>query len=225
MKNIYRKNLCKLIHQHPNKLYTFPGRCEALLRDYCGSTSMELNLLVAAMKSGIPEEISTLDNGNKLQYICHYLPQRLVQNYGLSKRRARWAVESWAIALDITTVKDIKSFYKNGNKTGRRNPSDKVLSCQVDGIEFIRIPQGRAKIGNIKSLSNNNSVPILELEEFYISKYVVNQNRWIIFRNNNFLLFKKNNPYVGQSSWSCLQSFINYIKSLYIKIRFISQFI
>ena len=222
MKTAYRKSLFLLVNKHSTKICNSPGRCEALMRDFCGRESLELNLLITALKGGIPEEMLSLGN-RSLQYILLNMPMKLIHNNGLSKKNARWAIESWAIALGIATEKDIRAFYTNEVRL-KKHTSEGVLSSRFNGFEFMRFPQGRYKIGSIKSLPNRNSIPDIEFEEFFISKHPINHNRWLIFRDDSVLV-KKNGSSLGHGSGSFVQAFIYKIKSLYLKFRFISQFV
>lgn len=79
-----------------------PQRCEGLLRDLCGPHRKEVNVLVAALREGIPTELAF--PGSEAAAIpepilIRRLSKRLEENRGTKESLARWAVESWAFAL------------------------------------------------------------------------------------------------------------------------------
>lgn len=223
MENEYRKKLFLLIRTHSIKVCNSPGRCEALIRDFCGLPCLEINLLITALKRGVPDEMVFLGH-KSLQYILSNIPMKLIHYDGLSKKNARWAVESWAIALGVTTEKDIKAFNEAIEVIPKKYTPQGALTFSFHGIDFIQFPMGKYKYGSIKSLSNRNSMPAVEFEEFFISKYPVNNDYLLIFKDDKVVV-KRRGSTVSQSSLYVAQSIIRKIKLLYRKFRFISQFV
>jgi len=94
-----RKRLKQLIVQHGSELSYNPQRLEALLKDYCGEHKREINLLVIAARGGTARELLNTP-GTKLEaWDFQRLVKRLSEDTGMSEDFARWAVESWALAL------------------------------------------------------------------------------------------------------------------------------
>lgn len=97
-----RKRLCDLIAQHGHSIVHDVFRCEALLRDFCGSSTKETKLLLIAIREQIPGEllVSPLPPWPSLQ---GRLLQRLRDGVGIESAAATWVVDSWAIALGVIT--------------------------------------------------------------------------------------------------------------------------
>ena len=78
-------------------------RCEALLRDVCGDHKREIVALVAAARDGVGSELRQSSAGVPKELIISRLAKRLHENFGLVEELARWAVESWAVALGVAS--------------------------------------------------------------------------------------------------------------------------
>ncbi|MBX3000987.1 MAG: formylglycine-generating enzyme family protein [Caldilineaceae bacterium] len=74
-------------------------RCRGMLRDLAGAHTLEVNLLLRAMESRVPETLSSGVSSPALA--IPRLIQELQNTHGISAENARWAVESWAVALGI----------------------------------------------------------------------------------------------------------------------------
>ncbi len=73
-------------------------KTEGLLRDFCGEHKREIAVLIRSMEQRIPEEINT--KGDSIdQFQFSRLVKKLHDNEGTSEEYAKWAVESWAVAL------------------------------------------------------------------------------------------------------------------------------
>lgn len=76
-------------------------RVENLLRDLSGEHRREISLIVGAAREGIPAELLATRNGTFPGVPGERLVRTLEDNLGLATDAARWAVRSWAAALDI----------------------------------------------------------------------------------------------------------------------------
>jgi formylglycine-generating enzyme required for sulfatase activity len=73
-------------------------RCEGLLRDLCAHFPRELNVLLAGLRAGIPQELHrTPVDGRGVA--AGRLARKLEDDYAMAPEAARWAVESWMVAL------------------------------------------------------------------------------------------------------------------------------
>ncbi len=78
-----------------------PRRCRALLLDLCGDYKREIFVLVNALEEQVPHDLlASVDHIPSVVLIAQ-LTQRLKDNLALADAAARWAVESWAEALDL----------------------------------------------------------------------------------------------------------------------------
>jgi len=80
------------------KLLDDPKLLNALLRDLCGDYQIEIEALLAARRADVPTSLQK-ERGLPLQALLAREVTKLRQNQGLAEEVARWAVESWAVAL------------------------------------------------------------------------------------------------------------------------------
>jgi len=103
MNETARKKLCEIIAREGGQaICEQPERLEALLRDLAAGQTLEINLLMVALREGVAAGL--LAEKNKI--FSGALPGKfsslLQKNRGLDEKNARWAVESWAVALGIS---------------------------------------------------------------------------------------------------------------------------
>lgn len=94
-----RETLCELIATYGRALCDDPRRCEALLRDLCGTHRREIHVLVSALRERVAADLLAASEGVPREVLWARLTQRLQDNLGLTEDLARWAVDSWALAL------------------------------------------------------------------------------------------------------------------------------
>ncbi len=113
MQDIVRSELAELVGRFGLDLCNDARRCEALLRDVCGGEhKREINALVSAARDGVGTELRQSSAGVPKELIVARLTNRLHENVGLAEDLARWAVESWAVALGIATAKEFRFPFK-----------------------------------------------------------------------------------------------------------------
>jgi hypothetical protein len=99
MDDIARQQLQQIINNHGKQICDDPRLVEALLRDYCSQCKLEINLLVHALKEGVAKQLDDQWGQSQSSTIIKRLSNRLEENHAISSDAARWAVESWAVAL------------------------------------------------------------------------------------------------------------------------------
>src|SRR5438132_7051420 len=99
MNEIPRQKLYELIAKYGESLCDQPLRLEGLLRDLCGKYRLEINLFVHALKEGIATDLRNASASVHTDLLIARLGKRLQDHHGVSEEAARWAVESWALAL------------------------------------------------------------------------------------------------------------------------------
>jgi hypothetical protein len=109
MNNLVREKLKSIITQYGCSLADNPKRCEALLRDFCGQYRKEINVLIGAIREGVPTELLNSQNSIPSNLLLARLTKKLEAHLGLSQEAAKWGVESWAIALGIIFEEDEKA--------------------------------------------------------------------------------------------------------------------
>jgi hypothetical protein len=103
------KKLYEMLKQYGPDLCDDPKRCEALLQDLCGQYRGEISVLINAQRQGIVTELRSSLPNVPLEVLQGRLIKQLKNDLRMNEDAAKWAVESWAIALDKPIVKDINS--------------------------------------------------------------------------------------------------------------------
>lgn len=101
MNSAPRRRLRDILGQHGLELVGDPRRTKALLMDLCGEHKLEINLLSAAQEERIAGDLLKMPRGTPKAMLFDQFVRRLQENRGLAPDAARWAVESWAIALGV----------------------------------------------------------------------------------------------------------------------------
>jgi len=102
-----RQTLRQILATYGPDVRRDPRRCEALLRDLCPARALEVNLLLAALRARVPDELLAAPPGRPVAVLAARLAQRLVDTLGLTGEAARWAVGSWAVALGLAAGADL----------------------------------------------------------------------------------------------------------------------
>jgi hypothetical protein len=102
MNDVPRQKLCELIATYGRSLCDDSRRCEGLLRDLCGEHRREIHVLVSALKERVAIDLVS-SSASRLPHevLLRRLTKRLRDNLGLAEDAARWAVDSWALALGV----------------------------------------------------------------------------------------------------------------------------
>jgi len=103
MNSLPRQKLCEIIAKYGYSLCEDPRRCEGLLRDLCGEHKREIFVLICALKERVADDLLASQDGIPREVLLSRLMKRLQDNLALSEDAARWAVETWALALGRTS--------------------------------------------------------------------------------------------------------------------------
>ena len=116
MSALPREKLAELIVRYGPELASDARRCENLLKDFCPNPSpahkREISVLVGAVKEAIPLEMLGSTAATTKFVLLSRLSVKLHENQGVTESLARWAVESWALALGIAGTKDFHFPFK-----------------------------------------------------------------------------------------------------------------
>jgi sugar lactone lactonase YvrE len=102
-----RATLADLLRRYGPSLREDPRRTEALLRDLCGDDRREISVILGAMRERVPNDLLGSQHGVPKGILISRLVKRLEDNQGLSPPAARWAVESWALALGVVSAAEL----------------------------------------------------------------------------------------------------------------------
>ncbi len=99
MNNTARHELCALIEDYGEELCRDIDKCRDLLLALCGDHPFETIALVQGLEFRVPQEILDSPTGVSTEMV-NSLVRRLIEQAGEDEEKARWCVESWAIAFD-----------------------------------------------------------------------------------------------------------------------------
>jgi len=102
-----RDKLCQILATYGPSLHTDPRRCENLLRDLCPQHKRELNVLIGALREGVPADLAAPTQRKTAIGAIGRFSKRLEDNLALAEVPARWAVETWALALGVVTAQQL----------------------------------------------------------------------------------------------------------------------
>ncbi len=108
MNNLPRQMLRQILAKHGKEICADARRCENLLNDSCGSYRREINVLVNAIEERVPLDLLAGNRSMPLELLLTRLEKRLEEQTALTADAARWAVESWALALNLATETEIQ---------------------------------------------------------------------------------------------------------------------
>ncbi len=95
-----RLQLRFIIENYGRSIIENPRRCRGMLKDLAPKNTRETNLLMLALNNHIVAALMQKTH-TPLSMHLDILAQRLHNNFGTQKEFAFWAVESWALALDV----------------------------------------------------------------------------------------------------------------------------
>ncbi|MEI7839880.1 MAG: DUF1566 domain-containing protein [Methylococcaceae bacterium] len=95
-----RHQLRFIIDNYGRSIIDDPRRCRGMLKDLAPKHQRETNLLMLALEQKLVAELTQKTHTPILMHL-DILAQRLHNNIGIQKDFAVWAIESWALALDV----------------------------------------------------------------------------------------------------------------------------
>lgn len=106
MNNTVREKLCEIINDHGIDISKEIKQCHALLCDYCSNYKREIAALMnVANQQGLEMLIS--DHDKNPQHLINTIISKIYKNSAMSYQSIKWAVESWALALEVITDADL----------------------------------------------------------------------------------------------------------------------
>ena len=102
-----RQKLCELIARFGPALCNEPRQCEGLLRDACGEDRRKIRLLSFALKEKMPAELLAMGKSMPAPLLVGRLTKKLQDDLALTEEAARWAIESWALALGVISPRQL----------------------------------------------------------------------------------------------------------------------
>lgn len=134
-----QRTLIDLIAQHGRGLINDPRRCEALLRDLCSEYRREINVLIGALKEGVAAELLATQSGVPEEILLARLTKRLRDDLGMAEDAACWAVESWALALGIVSLKQPTEGREPGEGEEEEGTVDERQTVEEERVESANV--------------------------------------------------------------------------------------
>lgn len=103
------RQLGEILIKHGHSPLTDARLCENLLKDYCPEHKEEIALLALAVKERIATDLLLSQDGLQRDLLRALLVKRLRKAQSLSEGDARWAVESWGVAIRALARAESKS--------------------------------------------------------------------------------------------------------------------
>jgi hypothetical protein len=101
MDDLPRQTLREIVARYGTTITKDPRRCRALLMDLCGAYKPEIFVLTSALEEEVVDDLLMAQPGVPVELLLRRLVRRLMDNCALAEDAARWAVESWALALGV----------------------------------------------------------------------------------------------------------------------------
>ncbi len=109
MNNLTRDTLRRITAKYGREIGSDARRCAGLLNDLDGAHRREINVLVTAIEERVPDDLLAAHRAMPLELLLTRIEKRLEEQTALTAEAARWAVESWALALNVATDDDLAS--------------------------------------------------------------------------------------------------------------------
>jgi hypothetical protein len=94
-----RRTLCEVVSTHGPEIAREPRRLENLLNDLCGEERKAIFVLVHAAREKLPADIEPAVTRGAPALQIERSARRLADTLGFDTALARWAAETWALAL------------------------------------------------------------------------------------------------------------------------------
>lgn len=146
MNDFPRQALRRIVAKYGKEICSDALRCENLLKDLSGSHRREINVLITAVEEHIPLDLLSASRSMPLELLLTRLEKRLAEQTALTADAARWAVESWALALSLATENEILSRPKQNESAAPQTAKTKTA------------PPNQSSPGEIPSTNRNNSI-------------------------------------------------------------------
>ncbi|MBA2341103.1 MAG: hypothetical protein H0V88_11955 [Pyrinomonadaceae bacterium] len=129
MIDVPRQTLREIVAKYGRTVCEDPKRCRGLLRDFCGSYRREINVLVGALEERVGVELLAVREGRSSmprEVLLSRLTKRLEDNLALTEGAARWAIDSWALALGVLSEAEVKAREREATEVELRKDEARV---------------------------------------------------------------------------------------------------
>lgn len=127
MNDFPRQALRRIVAKYGKEICSDARRCENLLNDLSGSHRREINVLVTAVEEHVPLDLLAANRSMPLELLLTRLENRLAEQTALTAEAARWAVESWALALALATEDEMQARQKTIESAAPQTSKTKTI--------------------------------------------------------------------------------------------------
>ncbi|HEX9928690.1 MAG TPA: pectinesterase family protein [Pyrinomonadaceae bacterium] len=135
MNDLARQKLIETVGRHGKSIVDDTRRAEGLFRDNFGGFNREIAVLTMALEEGVARDLAAAQQNAPSASLLARLTQRLVDNLALSEDAAKWAVDSWALALGVVSNNDLKPTETQNAEKSQTNivpvPNSSVVQNQT----------------------------------------------------------------------------------------------
>ncbi|MEO6723665.1 MAG: right-handed parallel beta-helix repeat-containing protein [Blastocatellia bacterium] len=122
MNDLPRQALSEIVARHGRSVAGEARRVEGLLRDYCGAYRREIAVLVNAVEERVTADLLAIGAGLPRQALLARLTHRLHDNLAMDTTAAKWAVNSWALALGVMTSAELEAIEHEQPESATASP-------------------------------------------------------------------------------------------------------
>jgi len=221
MNDLVKIKLFEILENHGNLIYLDEKRLEGLLKDLCGAYKREINLVMAAVRSGVAKELLSYNENIPLESLLKRLANRLAEEHGLKNELAGSTVNLIALSLKLITEdrfnrsnSNREDDYRNGNdsRDGRDNYTRKenssadppVIKVYKTGaarsfylgagvvLDMLYIAPGAFIMGDDNGRDDEKPAHKVKITKgFWIGKYPVTREQYKIIMKSDPSHFKK----------------------------------
>jgi len=116
------QQLGEILIKHGRATLTDPKLCENFLKDYCAPYKEEIALLVLAVRERVASDLLVSQDGLDRDLLRGLLVKRLRKSHSLTEADARWAVDSWGLAIRALARSQSTPQSSDFNPRSIRNP-------------------------------------------------------------------------------------------------------
>lgn len=147
MNDLARQKLCEIVAQQGHDVIGDPRRTEALLQDLCSEHRREIFVLVSALRQQVAADLLKSQGNVPRKVLLAQLTKRLQENLALTEDAARWAMESWALALGVISYAEVTPGEALGTQvTPLGNPQDMDQLVGLQDITSVLSPLELAEL-------------------------------------------------------------------------------
>jgi len=164
MNDIPLQQLTYIITNYGRSVADDPRRCEALLRDLCPEHKREVNVLVSALKQGIPHDLLSMNPSMPAELTFSRLRKRLYDDLGMAEDFAHWAVETWGLALGMVKQRTVPAVSAKAAPVNPRT-AQKTAPPPLKNRPFSPSNMGKKEGASVKQF--------IQLEDLLMVKFYV----------------------------------------------------